>query len=272
VVGHWFNKRRGVALGVTATGSSLGGTIFPIAARNLIGIVGFPWTMRIMGFILIFTLGISNLVLARRLPPKDVPGGLFNFQAFKLPAFTVYCVANAIAFLGIYTVLTFIDVSAINVGVSPDFSFYLVSFANASSGVGRLMTGVLVDKYGAVNVITPMTVAVAIMTFIWPYAQSKNSLIAVAIIYGFTSSAYVSAFNMPTYNMGVIEDIGRRMGTVMVFAALGAVAGPPISGAINAATGSLKAVSYYAGSTVLLAVVLMLTTRHLILKKLRGTF
>ncbi|KAF9448297.1 MFS general substrate transporter [Macrolepiota fuliginosa MF-IS2] len=272
VVGHWFKKRRGIAMGVTATGSSLGGTIFPIAARNLIGIIGFPWTMRIMGFILIFTLGISNIVLARRLPPKDVPGGLFNLQAFKLPAFTIYCVANAIAFLGIYTVLTFIDVSAINVGVSPSFSFYLVSFANASSGVGRLMTGILVDRYGAVNVITPMTIAVAIMTFLWPYAQSKNSLIAVAIIYGFTSSAYVSAFNIPLYNMGVIEDIGRRMGTIMVFAALGAVAGPPISGAINAATGSTKAVSYYAGSTVLLAVVLMLTTRHLILKKIRGTF
>lgn len=47
--------------------------------------------------------------------------------------------------------------------------------------------------------------------------------------------------------MGIIEDVGRRMGTVMVFAALGAVAGPPISGAINAATGSTKMVSYYAG-------------------------
>lgn len=59
--------------------------------------------MRILGFILLFTLGISNLVLARRLPPKNVPGGIFNFKAFKLPAFTIYCFANAIAFLGIYT-------------------------------------------------------------------------------------------------------------------------------------------------------------------------
>jgi hypothetical protein len=66
----------------------------------------------------------------------------------------------------------------------------------------------------------------------------------------FTSSAYVSAFNMPLYDMGVIEDIGRRMGTVMAFAALGALAGPPISGAINTSTGSIKAVSYYAGKTL----------------------
>ncbi|KXN87188.1 ATP-dependent RNA helicase eIF4A [Leucoagaricus sp. SymC.cos] len=219
VIGHWFKKRRGIALGLTATGSSVGGTVLPIAARNLVNIVGFPWTMRIIGFILIFMLGISNITLARRLPPRNVPGGLFNLKAFKLPAFSIYCLANTIAFLGVYTVLTFIDVSAISAGISPDFSFYLVSLANAGSGVGRIFTGLLVDKYGAINVITPMTIAVAIMTFVWPYARTKDSLIAVAMIYGFTSSAYVSAFNIPLYR---------------------AVAGPPISGAINSSTGSTK--------------------------------
>jgi len=41
IIGHWFKRRRGIALGFSATGSSLGGTIFPIAARNLIRLVGF---------------------------------------------------------------------------------------------------------------------------------------------------------------------------------------------------------------------------------------
>lgn len=40
VVAHWFKKRKGLALGWTAVGSSLGGTLFPIAARNLIQSVG----------------------------------------------------------------------------------------------------------------------------------------------------------------------------------------------------------------------------------------
>jgi len=59
--------------------------------------------MRIIAFILLFMLGISNIVLDRRLPPKNVPGGLFNYRAFKLPSFTIYCLANTMAFLGIYT-------------------------------------------------------------------------------------------------------------------------------------------------------------------------
>ncbi|KAF9001736.1 major facilitator superfamily domain-containing protein [Cyathus striatus] len=272
IVGHWFKKKRGFALGLTAVGSSIGGTVFPIAARLLIDRVGFPWTMRIMAFMIMTTLGVSNLTLARRLPPQNVPGGIFNLKMFKMPAFSIYCVANFVAFLGIYTVLTYVDVGAIKIGISPDFSFYLVSMANAGSGVGRLITGLLVDRVGPVNVIMPMTLATSIMTFAWPYALTKESLIVVAIIYGYTSSAYVSAFHMPLYEMGQIEDVGRRVGTVMTFAALGALAGPPISGAINRATGGFNAVSYYAGSTTLLAIVLMLVTRHLVIRRLSGKF
>jgi MFS transporter, MCT family, solute carrier family 16 (monocarboxylic acid transporters), member 10 len=38
---HWFRKRLGFVLGVSAMGSSAGGTIFPIAARKLIPLVGY---------------------------------------------------------------------------------------------------------------------------------------------------------------------------------------------------------------------------------------
>ena len=40
IIGHWSRRKRGLALGMNAIGSSMGGTIFPIAARNLIKRVG----------------------------------------------------------------------------------------------------------------------------------------------------------------------------------------------------------------------------------------
>jgi MFS transporter, MCT family, solute carrier family 16 (monocarboxylic acid transporters), member 10 len=33
-------------------------------------------------------------------------------------------------------------------GIDPNFAFYLVSIANASSGVGRLFAGVMADRFG----------------------------------------------------------------------------------------------------------------------------
>ena len=40
VIAHWFKKRRGLAMGYVAAGSSVGGTLFPILAKSLIPMVG----------------------------------------------------------------------------------------------------------------------------------------------------------------------------------------------------------------------------------------
>ena len=44
--GMWFQKRRGLAIGLVTTGSAVAGIIFPIALDRLIGEVGFPWAVR----------------------------------------------------------------------------------------------------------------------------------------------------------------------------------------------------------------------------------
>ncbi|KAG6872975.1 hypothetical protein C0995_004514 [Termitomyces sp. Mi166 len=171
-------------------------------------------------------------MLKRRIPPKRTPGGTFNFTALKSPAFAIYCLSALTSFLGMYTVLTFIDT---------------ISISNACSGIGRLVSGLVVDKTGPVNLSVPFTIAAALVTFLWPLAHTKDSLVAVAVLYGLASAAYVSTFQMPAYALGDIEDVGRRAGMVMTFASFGAIAGPPISGAINQATGGFLAVGYYAG-------------------------
>ncbi|KAJ7490590.1 major facilitator superfamily domain-containing protein [Mycena latifolia] len=276
VIGHWFEKKRGLAMGIMSTGTSLGGTVIPIVTRKLIPRVGFQWTLRIIGFILLCCLVVANLTVRRRLPPKHVPGGLLNLAAFKNPAYTVYCASGVVSFLGLYTaVLTYIDISATSVGVSPEFSFYLIAIANAASLFGRLVSGVATDKFGksrSVNVIAPMTSVAAIMTYVWPLARSQNSLVAVAVVYGFSSGAYISSFMLPMYALGEIADVGRRSGMARTLTALGALAGPPISGAINTASGGYSAVGYYAGTVILASIGLMLWSRHLALGKLWGKF
>jgi hypothetical protein len=53
---------------------------------------------------------------------------------------------------------------------------------------------------------------------------------------------------MPIYKMGEMGDIGRRLGTTMIFTAVGGLCGPPISGAIKGSSGDLEFMSYYAGA------------------------
>jgi MCP family monocarboxylic acid transporter-like MFS transporter 10 len=54
--------------------------------------------------------------------------------------------------------------------------------------------------------------------------------------------------------MGEIADVGRRIGMSMTILAFGALAGPPISGAIISASGGFEAAGYYAGTHMYLTV------------------
>ncbi|KAF9447969.1 MFS general substrate transporter [Macrolepiota fuliginosa MF-IS2] len=247
ILGHWFKKKRGLALGYMAVGSSLGGICLPIATRNLIPAVGFPWTMRIIGFMLLAVLGVSNLTMKRRLPPINVKGGLFNFAAFKSVTYTIYCISAFLVFLGILTVLTYINASASQLGTSPKIAFYYVAFSNAGSLLGRWPAGFLADRIGPLNASIPFTIFTAILTYIWPFSRSTGSLIAIAIIYGFCSGGYFALMTNPIMNLGGENDVGRRVGVFMTILACGALLGPPISGQIETATGGFRAVGLYAG-------------------------
>ena len=50
---QWFTKRRALAVGLAISGSSLGGVIWPIIVNQMLlkDNVGFPWTMRAIGFL-----------------------------------------------------------------------------------------------------------------------------------------------------------------------------------------------------------------------------
>ncbi|KAJ7739567.1 MFS general substrate transporter [Mycena metata] len=270
IVSHWFKRRRSTALGIVAAGSSVGGLIIPIMVQKLIPQIGFQWTTRVVALILLFTTGIMNLCLRRRLAPVKTSGGIFNWKAFKYKPFSLYTLAVFVCFFGLYTLLTYIDVSATNAGIDPSFDVYLLAFANGSSGVGRIMTGLLADRIGCMSVMIPGTLLAAIVTYIWPFAHSLPSLIAVAVIYGFASGIFVGLQAVPLIHMGDMSDVGRRTGTLFSILSISALAGPPISGAIASATGDYKAVGFYAGSAMMVSLAILCYVRYLMTGKLFG--
>ncbi|KAJ6468124.1 MFS general substrate transporter [Mycena vitilis] len=270
IVSHWFKRRRSTAMGIVAAGPSMGGLIIPILVQKLIPQIGFQWTTRVLALMLLVTTGILNLCLKRRLPPVKTTGGILNLKAFKYKPFALYTLAVFVCFFGLYTPLAYIDVSATQAGITPSFDVYLLAIANASSGGGRIMTGLFADRVGCMSVMIPGTFLAAIVTYAWPFAQTLPSLVAIAIIYGFASGIFVGLQVVPLIHMGDMSDVGRRTGTLFSILAISALAGPPISGAIASASGDYKAVGYYAGSAMMAAIVILWYVRYLMTGKLFG--
>lgn len=132
-VSTWFAKRRATALGITASGSSLGGVIFPIMVSHLIPQVGFPWAMRICAFLVLFMLVIANVTLKSRLVHARKSVNLMNFlRPLKDPKFAVTVAASFCFFWGMFLPFTFVITQAERYGMSPQLSQYLLPILNAA--------------------------------------------------------------------------------------------------------------------------------------------
>jgi len=90
----YFQKRRSLVLGMVASGSATGGIIIPLMVQKLLPRVGFPWTIRAIGFVCMFLLIISNTIMRPRLPPRKA-GSLVEWAAFKEPQYTLFAIGGS---------------------------------------------------------------------------------------------------------------------------------------------------------------------------------
>ncbi len=94
----------------------------------------------------------------------------------------------------------------------------------------------------------PASLIAGVLTLIWPYTRGTAALFTLAGTYGASSGAMVTLMGAPMMALGESTDVGRRTGMYFTIVSLGALAGPPISGAIYHTTGGYTAVGIFAGA------------------------
>ena len=97
----YFFRRRSLAMGIAASGSSVAGVIFPVLVEKLIPQVGFGWTMRICAFMVLGLMILANLTLKSRIPPTAKPVKFMDFiRPFMEPNFALLASGSFLTFLG----------------------------------------------------------------------------------------------------------------------------------------------------------------------------
>ncbi|KAF9263218.1 MFS general substrate transporter [Marasmius fiardii PR-910] len=269
IISQWFKKRRALALGITACGSAIGGTVFPILIRAMFPLMGFQWTMRALALIMFIFLSIANLTIRGRLPPSYPNGPLISLKPLRTLCFVVWCFGTFFVYLGTYTFQSYVASVAVSKGSTPNFSFSLVAIMNGSSGLGRVSAGIIADHIGSMNNMIPSTILTAAIVLAWPAASTSSGLITISALYGFSAGSFAALLWNPIFDMGEPEELSRRVGILMLFLACSGLSGPPMSGAVDSA-GGLQAMSIFAGGCILVGVILAFLTRYMILKRLRG--
>lgn len=206
-VSRHFNKNKGLAMGITVGGSSVGGIIWPIVINELLNKdrITFGWTLRIVGFIMLPLLLLA--VLTIHMPPiVEHEECLSNQEAqesqkrpeetnkrngflaiVKNITFLLLCAGLAICYLGMFSPFFYVTSYAKDLGQPVSLAFYLVSIVNAASLFGRILPGFLADRYGHFNLCSLAALFSGIIAFCWTAVTSVAGLVIWALAYGFAS-------------------------------------------------------------------------------------
>ncbi|KGO55460.1 Major facilitator superfamily domain, general substrate transporter [Penicillium expansum] len=166
-VAHWFMERRGLASGIAFIGGGFGGVLFPLMIQSLLPQVGWGWSIRILGFVLLVLCAISVVLCRSRIPPRK---GAETTWRDTLPDYKVFVDgtgAMALTTAGVlltdlayfipitYMPRYYLDRQHLSdkeaLTGSSAFAYQLLAILNAASCVGRYVAGDMADRFGRYN-------------------------------------------------------------------------------------------------------------------------
>ncbi|KAL1588109.1 hypothetical protein WHR41_03315 [Cladosporium halotolerans] len=263
----YFNTRLGLAIGLAASGSSMGGIIYPIVFYRLLPQIGFGWAVRVLGFMALATLLIPISVMKMRVQPPKARS-LLDTTVFTDYTFILFVAGAMIGFIGLYVELFYISFFGEATGYTDSsMSFYLVPILNAGSVFGRTLPNMLSDKIGPINVIIPGAVICSILVFCNMAVDSLGGIVVQALLFGFFSGIFIALPPVCFFSLTADKTkLGTRLGMGFAVIALGVLAGGPGGGAILQSDPSnldWKGTWAYSGATLIAAGAIFFIVRFL---------
>ncbi|ATY64748.1 Major facilitator superfamily general substrate transporter [Cordyceps militaris] len=253
VLSTYFHRRRALALGIAACGSATGGLVFPSMVRQLLPRVGFPWTVRAIGFVQIAVIAVANLGIRTRIRPRKT-GPIVEWPAFQELEYTFYAAAAFFNFWGVYFAFFYISAysrDSLNPPLSYPDSLNLLLILNGVGIIGRIVPNFIADRIGAVNVFIPTSIIASILVFCFITIDRPAGLYAWVVIYGIVGAGIQSLFPAAlSFLTTDLRKLGVRMGMVFTIVSFAVLTGPPIAGAIIASPAGYTGAKAFAGSSM----------------------
>jgi len=249
-----FDKARGLALAITLAGATAAHAIMPPLANFLVN--NFGWRM---SFVYIgFGMGLAAFVFsflflydahdrerdaakAKGLAPKDRPNfpGLTVQEAWRdLALWRIGISIFVIMALTIGLLVHQIEI-LVEVGVTRTNAAWLASLAGATGIAGKIVTGVLIDRYRGnwVGGITMSTAAIA-FAILLTGAKTLPLLIVAMLVNGYTAGAKLHIASYLTVQYSGMKNFGKIYGVITSMVSAGSALGPLVAAIAYDSTGS----------------------------------
>ncbi|RAK96663.1 MFS general substrate transporter, partial [Aspergillus ibericus CBS 121593] len=255
VMSSYFMEKRAFAVGLAATGAATGGLVYSVLVNQLLYShdVGFAWTIRAAGFLMLATHMVGLIFFKPRLPPRTT-GPLIEWGAFSEAPFLFFTASIFLNFWGLYFAFFYLGSFARDrLGLTDTQNLILV--LNGVGIVGRIGPSIIGDRWtGKLNILIPLSFASAIVILCWIAVSSVGGLYAFTVVYGLVGGAAQSLFPATATTMTPdIKRTGTRLGMILSIVGFATLTGPAIEGAlISRDSGRYIGAQLFAGVCIIL--------------------
>jgi MFS family permease len=252
LVSRWFRTKRGTAIGILLTGTSVGGVVIPLVAAPLITAYGWRNAMlAISGLVWLLLLPAIMFFISDSAPTSesgiDVEAVERTFrQTLKMPLFWLFGLCAALVFYPIFvTSQQFIlYLQSPKIGVSLQTAAFAQSALFAVSIGGKFLAGFLSDRFRPALVMA-LCAAVMFGASLVLLVLTANTallfLLPFALGYGGT---FVLLQRLATEFFSR-HDLGKILGAVTLIEVIGAAIGGRITGYLADQAGGDYTFAFY---------------------------
>jgi MFS family permease len=252
VINNTFEKRRGLALGIVLSGAGLFAFLVKPLAQLLIEAVGWRGAIVVIGampiviacpLVLWGFAGLQSQTVGEGPTMSKAQEGMTGREAFGSRQFWILAVVFIPMSLAIAAPLPNIENILRSLNLPPREVVQLASLVGIAAVAGRLLGGVLADRFWAPAVGTVILILGAVSCFILSLEQVSFSMAGVAIVLlGLTSGIEFDLMSYLAARYLGIRSYAVTYATLYGIFVVGAFVGPSLFGYVFDATGTYSGV------------------------------
>ncbi len=243
----WFDRRRGVAVAICASGNYLAGTIWPPIVQYMASNLGWRLSHVLIGIFCILAMLPMTIVMKRASPMAATGSKGSAVSADGKPPVPTHVLQVLLAVAGVACCVAMSMPQVHIVAYCGDLGYGAARGAEMLSlmlGLGiisRLASGFIADRIGGLKTLLLSTTLQAVALSLYLPFDGLVSLYIISGMFGLFQGGIIPSYAVVVREYFPPNEAGTRVGIVLTATMLGMALGGWLSGAIFDWTGSYQA-------------------------------
>jgi MFS family permease len=245
-VSHWFERRRGIAVTVAASGNYLAGAVWPPIVQHFIASDGWRLTHAGIGLFCVATTLPLILVLRRRIGAHTAAASAAMPLRATMPLSpnalqVLLCVAGIACCVAMSMPQVHLVAYCGDLGYGAARGAEMLSLMLGLGIISRIGSGFIADRIGGLRTLLLGSMLQGTALFLYLWFDGLASLYVISGLFGLFQGGIVPSYAIIVREYFPAREAGTRVGLVLMATLIGMALGGWLSGAIFDLTGSYHA-------------------------------